>query len=68
MMGIPFFLVVAALATAWSGYRRASVLLCAAGLFALLQFRLHATAALTAVVFCNRSLLRPVGEAVTAHR
>jgi hypothetical protein len=44
MMSIPFFLVVAAMAAAWSGQRRASVLLCAAGLLALLVlFRLHAT-------------------------
>jgi hypothetical protein len=44
MMSIPFFLVVAAMAAAWSGYRQAAMVLCAAGLFALLVlFRLHAT-------------------------
>jgi hypothetical protein len=44
MMSIPFFLVVAALVAAWSGHRRVSVALWAAGLFALvLLFRFHAT-------------------------
>ena len=44
MMSIPFLFVVAALAAAWSGYRQASVALCAAGLLTLLVlFRLHAT-------------------------
>ena len=44
MMSIPFFLVVAALATAWSGYRRVSVALWTAGLLTLLVlYRLHAT-------------------------
>jgi hypothetical protein len=44
MMSIPFFLVVAAMAAAWSGYRQAAMVLCAAGLVALLVlFRLHAT-------------------------
>jgi hypothetical protein len=44
MMSVPFFLVVAAMAAAWSGYRQAAVVLCAAGLVALLVlFRLHAT-------------------------
>jgi hypothetical protein len=47
MMSIPFFLVVAALAAAWSGQRRVAIALCAAGLLALLAlFRLHATDAL----------------------
>jgi hypothetical protein len=44
MMSIPFFFVVAALVATWSGYRQASVVLCAAGLLTLLVlFRLHAT-------------------------
>jgi hypothetical protein len=47
MMSIPFFLVAAALVAAWSGYRRVSVALWAAGLFTLVAlFRLHATDAL----------------------
>jgi hypothetical protein len=44
MMSIPFFLVVAALVAAWSGYRQVSLALCAAGLLTLLVlYRLHAT-------------------------
>jgi hypothetical protein len=44
MMSIPFFLVVAALAAAWSDHRQASVALGAAALLTLLVlFRLHAT-------------------------
>jgi Family of unknown function (DUF5993) len=44
MMSIPFFLVLAALAAAWSGYRQVSIALWAAGLLALLVlYRLHAT-------------------------
>jgi hypothetical protein len=44
MMSIPFFLVAAALATAWSGNRQTSFALWAASLLTLLVlFRLHAT-------------------------
>jgi hypothetical protein len=44
MMSIPFFLVVAALAAAWTGYRQVSLALWAVGLLTLLVlFRLHAT-------------------------
>jgi hypothetical protein len=44
MMSIPFFLVVAALAAAWSGGRRVSMALWAASLLTLLLlFRFHAT-------------------------
>jgi hypothetical protein len=47
MMSIPFFLIVAALAAAWSGHRRMSIALGAAALLALMVlFRLHATDAL----------------------
>jgi hypothetical protein len=47
MMSIPFFIIVAALAAAWSGQRRVAMALWAAGLLALLVlFRLHATDAL----------------------
>ncbi len=43
-MSIPFFLVVAALAAAWSGRRQVSLGLWAASLVTLLLlFRLHAT-------------------------
>jgi hypothetical protein len=44
MMSIPFFLVAAALAAAWSGHRQASVALWALSLLTLLVlYRLHAT-------------------------
>jgi hypothetical protein len=44
MMSIPFFLIVAALAAAWSGHRRVSVALWALSLLTLLVlYRLHAT-------------------------
>jgi hypothetical protein len=44
MMSIPFFLVVAALAAAWSGSRQVSIALWAACVLTLLLlFRLHAT-------------------------
>jgi hypothetical protein len=50
MMSIPFFLVAAAMAAIWSGYRQAAVVLCAAGLVTLLVlFRLHATDTLSLV-------------------
>ena len=51
MMSIPFFLIVAALAAAWYGRRRASLAFWAAGLLALLLlFRLHATEVLNLVL------------------
>jgi hypothetical protein len=44
MMSIPFFLVVAALAAAWSGGRQVSMALWAVSLLTLLLlFRFHAT-------------------------
>jgi hypothetical protein len=47
MMSVPFFLIVAALAAAWSGYRRVSLTIWAASLLTLLLlFRFHATDAL----------------------
>ncbi|MGA8651599.1 MAG: DUF5993 family protein [Xanthobacteraceae bacterium] len=47
MMSIPFFLVVAALATAWLGHRQTSLALCAASLLTLLMlFRMQAADAL----------------------
>ena len=50
-MSIPFFLVVAALAAAWFGYRQAALAFWAAGLLALLLlFRLHATDVLNLVL------------------
>jgi hypothetical protein len=51
MMSIPFFLIVAALAAAWFGHRRASLAFWAAGLLALLLlFRAHATDVLNLIL------------------
>jgi Family of unknown function (DUF5993) len=44
MMSIPFFLIFAALAAAWSGHRQVSIALWATSLLILLVlYRLHAT-------------------------